>query len=91
MSLRKIEQLKADKGFKIWDLIVYGVIITVAITLMIILFAVRDTSALKGIRIYVVNNIIYEYDFENDKQVSCKTEFVEVTENNAEIITLKVN
>ena len=51
MSLKKVRQTKADKGFKIWDLIVYGAIIALAVVLFIVVFTTRDTSPLSGIRI----------------------------------------
>ena len=33
MSLKKIEQVKADKGFKIWDLVIYGVVLALTAVL----------------------------------------------------------
>ena len=50
MSLKKIEQVKADKGFKIFDLIVYAVIIVSVAVAFTVLFTVRDDSPLSGIR-----------------------------------------
>lgn len=90
MSLKKIEQVKADKGFKIWDLIVYGAIIVLVVALFITVFAVRDTGPFKGIRVVFANDVIYEYDFENGKEVSRKSEFVETVEENGEKLVLKV-
>ena len=90
MSLKKVEQVKADKGFKIWDLIMYGAIAAIVVVLFITLFAVRDTSPLKGIRVVLGNEVVYEYDFENGKQISCNTQIVEITDDNAESVSLKV-
>lgn len=88
MSLKKVGEVKADKGFKIWDLIIYGAIIALVAVLFIVVFATRDTSPLKGIRIYVANEVVYEYDFENG-EISRK-DCVEV-EDGEESLTLKVN
>ena len=33
MSLKKVAQVKNDKGFKIWDLIIYGAVILLAAAL----------------------------------------------------------
>ena len=87
MSLKKVEQVKADKGFKIWDLIIYGAIAVIVAVLFITLFAVRDTSPLKGIRVVLGNEVVYEYDFENGKQISCNTQIVEITEDNEESVS----
>ena len=63
MSLKKIEQVKADKGFRIWDLIVYGTIIVLVIVLFIVIFTTRDTSSLTGVRITVKAQVVCEYEF----------------------------
>ncbi len=91
MALKKVEQVKADKGFKIWDLIVYGTIIVIVAVLFITIFAVRDTSPFKGIRVVLANDVIYEYDFENGKEISRNSEYVEITENSDDKIVLKIN
>ncbi len=67
MSLKKVRQTKADKGFKIWDLIVYGAIIALAVVLFIVVFTTRDTSPLSGIRIYSKGAAVFEYSFESGK------------------------
>ena len=63
MSLKKIEQVKADKGFRIWDLIIYGTIIVLVIILFIVVFTTRDNSSLTGIRITVKAQVVFEYEF----------------------------
>lgn len=65
MSLKKIKQVKVDKGFKIFDLIVYGCVVLLVIAMFVAVFATRDTGELKGIRIYSDNVLVFEYDFEN--------------------------
>lgn len=90
MALKKVEQVKADKGFKIWDLIVYGAILLIVVVLFIAIFAVRDTSPFKGVRVVLANEVVYEYDFENGKQVSCNFDVVEITEDDESHIDLKV-
>lgn len=91
MALRKVEQVKADKGFKIWDLIIYGAVIVIVAVLFITIFAVRDTSPFRGIRVVYVNDVIYEYDFENGREVSRNEKYVEITENDDGKLILKVN
>jgi len=44
MSLKKIQQVKKDKGFKIFDLIIYGIIILTVAVLFIAIFATRNTN-----------------------------------------------
>ena len=67
MSLKKIEQVKADKGFKIFDLIVYAVIIVSVAVAFTVLFTVRDDSPLSGIRVYAKGAAVFEYTFSDGK------------------------
>ena len=68
MSLKKVEQVKADKGFKLPDIIVYVVVLALVAVLFVVIFVTRDDSPLKGIRIYVKNEIVYEYDFKEGQR-----------------------
>lgn len=63
MSLKKIEQVKKDKGFKIFDLIIYGVILLTVAALFIAVFTTRNKSPLTGVRIYIRAEIAFEYEF----------------------------
>lgn len=67
MSLKKIEDVKKDRGFKIWDLIIYGAIIALTAVAFIVVFTSRDTSPLSGIRIYSKGEAVFEYSFESGK------------------------
>lgn len=91
MAIKKVEQVKADKGFRIWDLIIYGVIIVLVATLFIVVFGTRDKSPFKGVRVVLANEVIYEYDFENGKEVSRNSKYVETVEDDGESFVLKVS
>lgn len=67
MSLKKTIQVREAKFFRSADLIVYSVIAAIVVLLFIILFFLKDDGALRGIRIYVRNEIVFEYIFEEDK------------------------
>ena len=54
MSLKKVEAVKKEKGFKILDLIVYGIILAIVVVLFIVVFATKNTDALSGDRKSVV-------------------------------------
>ncbi len=64
MSLKKVEQVKVDKGFKIWDLIIYGVIAVTVAVLFIVIFATKDESPLTGVRVFVEGQAVFEYGFD---------------------------
>lgn len=90
MSLKKIEQIKQrDRGFKLSDLIIYGAILALTAALFIAVFVKKDGSPLKGIKIFVTNSVVYEYDFEKG-EISRNADFVEVNEQSAERIELKI-
>lgn len=63
MALKKIEQTKQDKWFRLFDLIIYGAIIVAVVVLFIVLFTTRDTSSLTGVRITVKSEVVFEYEF----------------------------
>ena len=87
MSLKKVDEVKADKGFKIWDLVIYGAIAALVVALFIALFVTRDSSPLKGIQISVKGEVVYEYDFEKG-EVS-RAECVQIQSSDGDLITLK--
>ena len=63
MSLKKIEQVKKDRGFKIFDLIIYGAVLVLVAVLFIVVFTTRDTSELSGVKITVGTEVVFEYEF----------------------------
>ena len=63
MALKKIEQVKRDRGFKLFDIIIYGAVILIVAVLFIVLFTTRDTSSLTGVRITVKAEVVFEYEF----------------------------
>ncbi len=63
MSLKKVNQVRADRGFKIWDIAVYAAILAAVAALFVVMFFTRDESQLKGIYVYYDNVVIYVYDF----------------------------
>lgn len=67
MSLKKVTQVKKDKGFKIFDLIIYGAIIALVAVLFIVWFTVSDRTPLGGVRVSVEGQVVFEYDFQKDE------------------------
>lgn len=63
MSLKKVEQVKKDKGFRLFDLIIYGVISVLVAIIFIVVFTTRNTDPLTGVRIYVNSEVVFEYEF----------------------------
>lgn len=88
MSLKKTIEVKADKGFKIFDLIVYGLVIILAITLFVVVFFTKDRGKLKGIEIYCLNEIIFDYNFEKNEYK--KSDKVEILSEDSETIKIKI-
>ena len=70
MSLKKIEQVKKDRGFKLFDIIIYGAVMILVAVLFIVLFTTRDTSSLTGVKITVKGEVVFEYEFGESPQYS---------------------
>lgn len=80
MSLKKAEQLKGDKGFKRWDLIIYAALAALIVAAAIGGAATANNSPLTGIRISVGDDTVFEYYFGNNSY-KVYDGCVEVTEN----------
>ena len=91
MSLKKIEQVKKDKGFKIFDLIIYGIILVTVAVLFTVIFTTRNTDPLTGIRVYVNSEIVFEYEFgvTASPDDGIKSEIVQAEED-GDIIKIKI-
>lgn len=95
MSLKKVESVKSEKGFKLPDLIVYGIILLLVAILLITTFATRNTDPFQGVRVYVDKTAVMSYDFNKDGlsglEVIAKDGSVEVPENvSGNVFTVKV-
>lgn len=78
MSLKKVTQVKKDRGFKIFDLIVYGAVILLVAVLFIVWFTVSDRTPLSVVRVCVDDRAVFEYDFENDQYKNLDEKIVNV-------------
>ena len=66
MSKKTLENVKKDKGFRLFDLILYGVIVLIVAVSFIAVFATKNKSPLTGVCVYLDEKLVFEYDFEND-------------------------
>ncbi len=81
MSLKKIEQVKNSKWFRIWDLVVFGVIIITAVALILAFTLRRDKSQLSGFSVSFRGETVLTYEFGSDKPPSVLNgTYVEVNE-----------
>lgn len=92
MSLKKVEQVKKDKGFKLPDLIIYGAVAVIIAVLFITLFAVRSNQSLRGVKIKIYGNEVFACSFEDKTYASFaedgSVEFTEI-ENGMQRVTIK--
>lgn len=63
MSLKKLEQVKTDIGFRLWDLLIYGIILALVAVIFVVVFTTRNTDPLTGVRIFVNAEEIFSYEF----------------------------
>ena len=79
MSLKKIEQVKKDRGFKLFDIIIYGIVLVIVTTLFIVIFTTRNTDPLTGVKVTFKAQVVFEYEF--DGGIKTNSEQVEVDED----------
>lgn len=80
MSLKKVEQVKKDKGFRLFDLIIYGVVLVVAVIVFIVVFITGNKDPLTGVKIYVDAEEVFTYEF-GGKPVFTESEGLTVEED----------
>jgi hypothetical protein len=70
MSLKKIEQVKLDKGFKIFDIVVYILLALTIVALFIAFVFTKDASQVTSFKISFVKNgdrvTVFTYDYDLD-------------------------
>lgn len=65
MSLKKVQQVKKDKGFKIFDLLIYGVIILVIAALFLAFVVTRKEDPIQGIQVLYKKEVVLTFNFED--------------------------
>ena len=93
MSLKKVEIVKTEKGFKLPDLMVYGVILLLVAALFIAIFATRNKDPFQGVQVYVNNTAVMSYNFNTgDLDIIVKDGSVEKLEReNSDVHAVKVH
>ncbi|MBD5632420.1 MAG: hypothetical protein HDP34_04245 [Clostridia bacterium] len=87
MSLKKVDEVKKDRGFKLFDLIIYGIVVLIVAVLFIVIFTTKNTDPLTGISIYRNAELVFEYEFGGKPEYS---DMVEVQEDDKGL-TVTVN
>ena len=81
MSLKKVEQVKKDKGFRLFDFIIYGVILAIVAITFIVVFTTRNDDPLTGVKVYVNAEEVFTYEF-GGEPVYSESDTVTVEEDN---------
>ena len=88
MSLKKVNQVKKDRFFKIWDILIYGIVAVVIVALFLAVTLTQDTGALTGINIYYQDALAFTYDFDEDEYDIRLKNNIRVEAENSDHITL---
>lgn len=89
MSQKKIEQVRKTKYFRIWDLLVYGVVLLVIAALFLAVFLTTDNSSANGFTVRQRDKIVFTYYFDSGKYEYSLTDGVVTVEEEDEE-TLKI-
>ncbi|MCD8295230.1 MAG: NusG domain II-containing protein [Clostridia bacterium] len=87
--IKQIDHIKKDKGFRVWDLVVYAVIAVIIVAIFCAVFFTRDTSSLEGVEIYLRNELVFDISFE-DSSYNVYSDAVSVEEETSSSITLRI-
>ena len=95
MSLKKVESIKAEKGFKLPDLIVYGIILLLVAALFVAVSVTRNKDPFQGVQVYVNNTAVMSYDFNkgaNGLEIIAKDGSVEKLKNkDNSLVSVKIH
>ena len=90
MSLKKIEQVKKDRGFKLFDIIIYGAVLLIVAALFIAVFTTRNTDPLTGVKVTYKAQVVLEYEFGSG--IKSVSDQVELEENDGGLtLTIRSN
>ncbi|MCD8201841.1 MAG: hypothetical protein LUD47_07245 [Clostridia bacterium] len=90
MSIKKIDQIKKkDKGFKIWDIVIYVLIVLAVVALFLAVFLTRSKDALAGFYVYYKSDIVFDYDFSDFEILECDPAHVIVEEETNTSLTIR--
>lgn len=88
MSLKKIKEVKTDKGFRRGDIFVYLAVLALFLAVLLwSLFGVKE-EALKGFEIYYGNEIVFSYSFTSDG-TEIYSDVMQVISDNSESMTIR--
>ena len=62
-----MQQIKRDRLFRLWDILLYGIIIAVIVVLFIVFVFSSGGSEATGIEVYYDGTLAFSYSFESDE------------------------
>ena len=91
MSLKKVKQVRQDKGFKMWDILIYAVLAVVIIVLFIVFVFARPSSPITSISVLSGygdgQRVVCTYNFITDA-LTADEDYISVEEHSGEAIRL---
>lgn len=91
MSLKKIEQVRGSKLFKVWDILVYALLIAAAVAMIIAFALTRDNTPLGGVVISYKGQDVFTCDFKQNKYDILSEANVEMLEDGGDRLVLKIH
>lgn len=89
MSLNKIDEVKRDRGFRVGDLVVYGIIALVIVGLFVTLAFTLDKSPANGINVYYRNDVVFFYYFDSAKYKVVDASHAEITSDGLNTLEIR--
>lgn len=67
MAYKKIEQVRNSEYFRVWDILVYGVILLIIAALFLTVFLTTDRTPANGFRVRYADEVVFTYNFDTNK------------------------
>ena len=89
MSKETLNQVKKERGFKLYDLIIYAVIVALIVLAFVLSGTLLKGESIDGIEIRHKNAVVFTYLFNGDKYEIKDGEKVEIVSNDEDTLTIK--
>lgn len=86
MSLKKVEQAKRDKFFRLWDLLVYGIVVLLIVVFFIAVFFIDSDDSFIEAR--YDGELAFTYSFDSDELEIALDDNVRIQSEDGDALTL---
>ncbi len=86
----RVDDVKKDRGFKVWDIVVYVAVAAGIVAIFLAVFFTSDRNALSGVSVYYRNDLIFEAEFSDLDKMYLDESYVSIAERTDEKLVVDI-